>query len=317
MNKLQNELIQSALDDEDEVLKQLKKIYQKALDDIDNKIAALMGRTDVENLQTIIYQVQYQKALRSQISGILDIMNAEQFDTISEYLTKCYEAGFLATMYDIHGQGIPLILPIDQEQVVKALQHDTKLSKKLYDKLGEDVNLLKKRIRHNLSRGIAQGLSYADISRNIAIGMVGDYTKMRGGALAKAYRIARTEGHRIQNEATFHAQEKAREKGANVVKQWDSTLDRRTRPHHQQLDGQIRELDEPFEIAGRKGMYPGGFGIASEDVNCRCALLQRARWELDESELETLKERASYYNLDKTQDFDDFKKKYLDCLEMG
>ena len=44
------------------------------------------------------------------------------------------------------------------------------------------------------------------------------------------------------------------------------------------LDGQIRELDKPFEVAGRKAMYPSGF---AEDIHCRCALLQRAR--LDDS----------------------------------
>ncbi|MEG1880443.1 MAG: hypothetical protein RR145_03895 [Oscillospiraceae bacterium] len=77
------------------------------------------------------------------------------------------------------------------------------------------------------------------------------------------------------------------------------------------MDGQIRELDEPFEIGGRSGMYPGGFGAPSEDCRCRCAVLQRARWALDEDELETLKERAAYFGLDKTNNFADFKEKYL------
>ena len=40
-------------------------------------------------------------------------------------------------------------------------------------------------------------------------------------------------------------------------------------------------------------MHPSVFGIASEDIHCRCALLQRVKWELDEKELNTLKERAS------------------------
>ena len=29
-------------------------------------------------------------------------------------------------------------------------------------------------------------------------------------------------------------------------------LDARTRPHHALLDGQIRDLDKPFEVSGRK-----------------------------------------------------------------
>ena len=57
-------------------------------------------------------------------------------------------------------------------------------------------------------------------------------------------------------------------------------------------------------------MYPSGFCIASKDILCRCALLQRAKWALDD-ELQTLKERAEFYGIDKTKDFDDFKSKYL------
>ena len=91
-----------------------------------------MSRTDTENLQSIVYQVQYQEALKTQISGILDQLESKQFTTVSEYLTECYENGFLGTMYDIHDQGIPVIFPINQKQVVDALTVDSKLSKLAY-----------------------------------------------------------------------------------------------------------------------------------------------------------------------------------------
>lgn len=130
-----------------------------------------------------------------------------------------------------------------------------------------------------------------------------------------AYRTARTEEHRIQNQSAMNAASKAKDNGADVVKQCDATLDSKTRPLHTMLDGQIRELDKPFEIAGRKAMYPSGFCIAAEDIHCRCALLQTAAWALDEKELQTLKERAEYYKLGKTKDFDDFKKKYLGKID--
>lgn len=315
MNSRQKQTTKYNLDAEQEVIRKLKGIYKKALDDIDEKIAALEGRTDVENLRSIIYQKDYQNALKKQISAILDGLNGEQFTTISDYLTKCYENGFLSTMYDIHGQGIPIITPIDQKQVVRAVQHDTKLSKSLYNTLGEDVSLLKKRIANNISRGIAQGSSYADIARNIASGMVGDYSRMKGGKLSKAMTIARTEGHRIQSEAAFDAQVKAKEKGADIVKQWDATLDKRTRESHAALDGQIQEIDKPFHspISGKEALYPGDFGVPEEDINCRCAVLQRAKWALDEDELKTLEERAEYFGLDKSENFEDFKTKYLDA----
>lgn len=46
-------------------------------------------------------------------------------------------------------------------------------------------------------------------------------------------------------------------------------------------------------------------------------MLQRARWALDEDELETLKERAAYFGLDKGKNFADFKEKYLEIVNMS
>lgn len=44
------------------------------------------------------------------------------------------------------------------------------------------------------------------------------------------------------------------------------------------MDGQLREIDKPFEVSGYEALYPGAFGVASEDIHCRCCLLQRASW---------------------------------------
>lgn len=91
-------------------------------------------------------------------------------------------------------------------------------------------------------------------------------------------RIARTEGHRVHIESSYDAMLEAETHGANIVKQWNSQLDGNTRYTHRLLDGQIRKLHEPFEVLGTKVMYPSAFGIASEDINCRCVIHQRARW---------------------------------------
>ena len=309
MNKRQKQVIQSQLNDERATLNKLKGIYKKALDDVNDRLAALKGRAETENLQSVIYQIQYQEALKKQINGILDTLNGDQFSTISEYLAKSYESGFVGAMYDIHGQGVPLIFPIDQDQVVQAVTLDTKLSKPLYNKLGEDVNLLKKRVANNISWGIAQGQSYSDIAKNIAVGMVGNYARMNGGALYNAMRITRTEAHRISQQAAYDALKKAKDNGADVVKQWDATLDKRTRPSHARVDGEIRELDEPFSNGL---MRPGDpRGRAAEVINCRCQLLQRAKCALDEDELDELKDRAAYFELDKTANFEEFRRKYI------
>ena len=271
MNRRQKEVQQAFLNSEKAVLKALEKNYQDALNEIDNKIAELQAREDAD-LQHVIYQIDYQRALKSQVQTVLDQLHNRNFDTLSEYLTSAYEDGFIGTMYDLQGQGIPLVFPIDQAQVAAAIQHETKLSESLYSSLGKDTSVLSRQIAGEISRGITNASMYSDISRNIS-----DYC---GISKNKAMRIARTESHRIQCKATADAQHRAKEKGADVVKQWDSSLDGKTRETHRELDGQIRELDDPFEVQGMKAMQPGGFGIPSEDCNCRCALLQRARWAL-------------------------------------
>lgn len=318
MKKYEKEVLQSRLDAEANELRHLKAIYNKASEDIIKKIEISNGKINVllsnwDNLteeeksiyQSQIYQRDFQKSLKSQIDGFLKDLNSKQYANMTEYMEDCYKNGYLGAMYSIHKQGIPIISPIDQKKVTKAMFTDSAISKKLYTKLGEDVELLKKRIANNLSRGIATASEYKVIARNIAADSNVGFNR--------AMRIARTEGGRISNESAYDASIAAKEKGADVLKSWDAALDGRTRDSHRRVDGEIRELDEKFSNGM---MYPSdSAGGAAEVVNCRCALLQRARWALDDDELETLKERAAYYGLDKTKNFEDFRQKYLKAAE--
>ena len=307
MRGYEKEILEADLKSEKGIIRELKKLYKESLDQINNNISELMGKYDAEQLQSIIYQLDYQKALKTQINGVLDQLQAKEYEKISDFLTDTYKNGFMGSMYSMNKQGVPLIIPFNQESIINAIVHQSKISETLYKRLGVDTSSLKKRISAEVSRGIANGFSYQDIARNI------NNTSKIG--INNAVRIARTEGHRIQSQAQLDASKEAKKKGADVVKQWDATLDGKTRPSHRKLDGQIREIEDYFEVDGRKAKAPSQFGKPSEDINCRCRLNQRARWGLDEDELETLKQRAEFFELDKTEDFEDFKKKYLKALE--
>lgn len=308
MNSRQREVLQAQLDEEKKILKELKKVYSQALVDCEKKIMELTVRKDLENLQSIVYQKQYQKAIRQQLEGVLKALQSNSYEKVSEYLSECYQNGYIGVAYDLHGQKIPLMAAIDQRAVLRAVQTDSKISKGLYDRLGEDVQKLKTSISAEVSRSIAAGLTWAEAARNLT-------KAFKATEFSKAYnnamRIVRTEGHRIQVQSAMDAQQYAKEKGADIVKQWDATLDGRTRPAHAEADGQIRELDEDFDVGGEKMPAPGVGGSAANVCNCRCALLQRARWALGEEELDVLKKRAEFFGLDKTTNFEDFKKKYM------
>ena len=72
VNKAQKAVQQSQLNDEKHIIKLLERVYDQARQDCENKIRELSSRTDFENLQSIIYQKQYQEALKKQLEGILD-----------------------------------------------------------------------------------------------------------------------------------------------------------------------------------------------------------------------------------------------------
>ena len=320
MNRWEKEVLESLLGSEEEALKELERQYARALADINQKVKLFQADIDLldqalsqdglddatkallqSRKRSKIYQQQYQKALQGQISSVLDKMHGDNYATIDKYLHGCYETGYIGTMYDIAKQGIPVIVPIDQAAAVKAILTDSKVSNGLYTRLGVDVARLKKTITQEISRGIATGMGYGDIARNIR--------NVSGAPLSRTKTIARTEGHRIQQTSAVNAQQRAKEKGADIVKQWDAALDGRTRESHRRVDGEIRELDEKFSNGL---MFPGDpNGGAAEVVNCRCTSNTRARWALDESELETLKQRAEYFGLDKTENFKEFEEKYL------
>ena len=326
MNRRQKLVQKQFLNNEEEVIHRLESIYGESLKEIEKKTQALQDEinrlgtmaklsTDADEKaqllsmqQSKIYQKQYQDAMKKQIGSVLDNMQVEEFKTVSEYLQKCYEDGFVGTMFDLQGQGIPLCFPMDQEAMVRAVQLDSKISDGLYSGIGENVADLKKRITAEVSRGIAQGSDFHQIAKQIRGHMMGAYTKKTGGALYRSELIARTEGHRIQVQGTMDACYKARDKGADVVKQWDATLDSRTRESHQAVDGEIRELDEKFSNGL---MFPGDpSGGAAEVCNCRCALLQRARWALGDDFTKMDNESKELVEI-KADEYDEFKKQYF------
>lgn len=323
MNKRQKIVQQAFLDDEEKVINKLKNQYSHSLKEITAKSNAL--QKDIEKLAAMyenvedeeekarlqsmqrskVYQKKYQDSLKKQVSDILDNMHENEFKTVSAYLNKCYEQGFLGTMYDLQGQGIPLCFPLDQEAMVRAIQLDSKISQGLYNRLGEDVSLLKKKITAQVSRGISTGMSYGQVAQQLA-----GTTNI---GFNNAVRIARTEGHRIQCQSTMDACYKAKDKGADIVKQWDSTMDSATRESHVAVDGEIRELDKPFSNGL---MFPSDpSGAAAEVVNCRCALLQRARWAVGDSFTKMNNETKEIVDFKDIDDYNEFKKQYFSAAK--
>jgi hypothetical protein len=90
----------------------------------------------------------------------------------------------------------------------------------------------------------------------------------------RSLRIARTEATRFVNAGADQAYGQALASGLAVRKQWLTARDGEVRTSHMALDGQTVDAGEEFtSSSGSTARFPGGFGIASLDINCRCTTI--------------------------------------------
>jgi len=90
----------------------------------------------------------------------------------------------------------------------------------------------------------------------------------------RAETIARTEVHGAANWSSL---QEAKPLADRIVKVWGAFPDADTRQSHREADGQVRELEQPFEVGGIPLQEPGdpmaGDDAAGEVINCRCTIL--------------------------------------------
>ena len=297
MDKRQTELEKLMLDYEKECLKDLQKTYTEALADVKRKLKGLLGS---EQTQSIVYQVQFQEQLQSQIENALNLLKNGSITSVSDFLNKTYEDSYLGTIYSIQGQGIPINIGMDHKQIAKTINRRTNtfnFSENIYKNIDE----LGIKYKSQMTRGIANGFTYSKIAKQLALESEANYRQ--------AIRIVRTEGGRVKSEAKLESMKAAKDEGADIVKQWDATFDGKTRAEHRYLDGQIREIDEPFtDSQGREAQAPHKFGIASMDINCRCIVVERARWALEGEEMPNKVDNAG--ELVEGKNYKEWKQKY-------
>lgn len=312
MNKWQKETEQRALKDEKKLLNKLKGTYANALNDVkkeikrlDEQIKELVKQNpDNESLiRSKIYQRDYQKAMEEQLKDILKLVVENNVNNTRFFLTNRYKESFLAINYHLQQKGIPVIMPINNRLLSKVVNMPTS-KLKFSDRLYKNNKKFKETIIAEISRGIATGSSYSDMARNI--------TNVTGVDFNRTYRIARTEGGRVSSMAKMEAMRAAKRRGADIVKQWDSVLDGKTRTLHRLLDQQWTEVDKPFKAGGVEVMHPHAFKEAGENINCRCVLLSVPRWNLED---EKVRYDDENHQLIKAANYETWEKGYYKFIE--
>lgn len=99
--------------------------------------------------------------------------------------------------------------------------------------------------------------------------------------------IGVTESTRAFGAARKESLDQAIEQGLarpeNIRREWDATLDGKTRTTHAAANGQVVGPNEPFIVGGHQLQYPGDPSApASETVWCRCFEKQTVDWVAEE-----------------------------------
>lgn len=272
LNQFQNEILKLEEMGVKNVNEELWNIYNAINKDIRKRLKLLVK--DYENLP--VYQKANAMRLFSLSNQISEIINDTYDDNemikvekiIQNFADGSRDEGYFSTFYQIEnetGQELPIKSIVDSSYIRHSLANPIKPSL-LSGNLNHNRDKLAKKAGEALRSGLIQGKGYRDIASEI--------TRWTESTYKQSLRIAITEGHRIRGQAKQRAQEDAVKMGARIEKMWLSALDTRVRSSHRKLDGQVVRVDEEFTNSnGNKTLSPGNFGIASEDINCRCSVV--------------------------------------------
>ncbi|QWV87426.1 phage head morphogenesis protein [Streptococcus parasuis] len=244
----------------------LYNFYKSALKQLNIEVKGYLDNYEQLSFSKRL-EVENQLHMARRIDEIVSNLAGSTAQTVNSYVRDELQQGYMGVWYALEGaENIQLdfgMLPERYIQQLVAKKVDGKtFSKRLYSNRDD----LADRVTTSLLGGAVRGDGYKKIAKQ-----VGELTEAN---YKQALRIARTEGGRVQSTGKQRAYEEAKDKGIDIQKRWLSTLDKKTRHSHQQLDGQTVEIEEEFVSDSRaKAMGPRMFGKPQEDINCRCTTI--------------------------------------------
>ena len=153
---------------------------------------------------------------------------------------------------------------IYNEKAVELIENNSSLLPDYNVDKTADLEYNEQQINDTVESAIINGESIDKIAENLS-------DRLESINESSAVRTARTATISALNSGTLESFYEAQEMGINIKKKWVATLDDRTRPSHQEIDGEIQELDDEFSNGLQ---YPGDpDGDPSEVYNCRCTLV--------------------------------------------
>jgi len=255
-------------------VKRVLLAYKNSLKEMQSELADFYRRYEVAGSMSYADAVKYNRLINLEkgIANEINGLGKTQVALIVVALGGIYAENYYRTTYAVDNEirrGFAAKLNVSKlmdAQIKAAVANKVTGITEWPELAMGNIKGFEKTITNAITRGIIQGQSYPEMAR----GIKGFYDKEAW----KAERIMRTEGHRVREQGTQNAYEAAEEAGVDMMKEWSSTLDGRTRDEHGTADGQPRKVTEPFDVGGEKMMFPGDSSLGASAynlVNCRCS----------------------------------------------
>lgn len=269
----------------EEMEKRLSAIYSRADKEITKKYNDLLQKIAIEDRKKrelvkvgklsedeykkwrkkkLLFEKQA-KERANEIAAELSRVNEMAMAYVNGKLPEIYGLNYNAledAASEIKGYSFTLV---DADTVRNLALNDETLLPYKYIDGKKDIRWNTKKVNAEVLQGILQGESIPDIAKRLS-----HVTEMNKAA---AIRNARTSVTSAECKGRQDSYIRATNDGIILKREWIATNDGRTRHSHRLLDGQIAEVDKPFESEFGDIMYPGDPEANPANVyNCRCTI---------------------------------------------
>ena len=243
----------------------LQKQYQEAKKANDTELARQLGKSLQKAKRERTLTDRRYRELTRQTAEQLAHVNETATAYINNNLPEVYAMNYNATGEAFNGIGGYSFTLTDADTIRNLVESDSSFLPMRELDFAKDVAWNIEKMNAEVLQGILQGESMDEIADRLA--------QVIGMNLRSAISAARTMVTSAENKGRQDGFERAAAMGIILEREWIATSDGRTRDWHRELDGVTVGVDEPFENAIGKIMYPGDPSANGANVwNCRCTI---------------------------------------------
>lgn len=259
--------------------RQIARRYAHALVEIRGLLAGAYERYEQGGKLTYADMAKYDRLrkLMVEITRVMNLVHKDVAAIITKALGAVYEEGYYMTAWAVETEAKALLAysTVSPDTILAAINNPVS-GLKWSERHAYNRAYAIQRIQEQVTQGLVAGETYSSMSKRI--------TAELNISAFRAVRIARTEGHRVIEQAKHDSASHADKQGVIMLKEWNSLEDERVRPgrgigkpdrgvaNHRKLNGVKVDMSGTFNDGASAGPAPGLLPAASSSINCRCFL---------------------------------------------